>query len=187
MHAFTASQNNAADRTDFCAGCANIAGCGKSGRLARLPWRIAMRAITTTALLLALGSSAAIAAPVAVDSGLATAGQAPIGQVQYYYPDPYYAPGPYYGPGYYGAPYYGPGPYYYGPAAVGAAVGGLVGGAVAGAAGAVAGAAAPGAVVAAPAGEPVIDVAYCQRRFRSYDVRSQTYMGSDGIRHPCPN
>jgi hypothetical protein len=21
----------------------------------------------------------------------------------------------------------------------------------------------------------------------SYDVRSQTYLGSDGVRHPCPN
>jgi len=95
-------------------------------------------------------------------------------------------PGPY---------YYGPGPYYYGPAAVGAAVGGLVGGAVAGAAGAVAGAAALPAAVAAPApgvavaavpGEPVIDEAYCRRRYRSYDVRSGTFLGSDGVRHPCP-
>jgi BA14K-like protein len=153
-----------------------------------------MRFVMTTALLLALGSAtAASAGPVAIDSGLVSAGQAPIEQVQYYYgPGPYYAPAPYApAPYYYGAPYYGPAPYYYGPAAVGAAVGGLVGGAVAGAAGAVAGApaaavAAPGAVVAAP-GEPVIDVAYCQRRFRSYDVRSQTYMGSDGVRHPCPN
>jgi hypothetical protein len=130
-----------------------------------------------------------MAAPVAVDSGLAAAGQAPLQQVQYYYPDPYYGPSPYYGPGYYGAPYYGPGPYYYGPAALGAAVGGLVGGAVAGVAGAAAApaaVAAPGVAVAAP-GEPVIDVAYCQRRFRSYDVRSGTYLGSDGIRHPCPN
>src|SRR5947209_18015486 len=157
-----------------------------------------MRLLTTTALLLALGSAtAASAGPAAIDSGLASVGQASIERVQYYYgPGPYYGPAPYYAPApyYYGAPYYGPGPYYYGPAAVGAAVGGLVGGAVAGAAGAVAGAAAaPAAAVAAPGvavagpGEPVIDVAYCQRRFRSYDVRSQTYMGSDGVRHPCPN
>ena len=154
-----------------------------------------MRLLTTTALLLALGSAtAASAGPAAIDSGLASAGQASIERVQYYYgPGPYYGPAPYYAPApyYYGTPYYGPAPYYYGPAAVGAAVGGLVGGAVAGAAGAVAApgavVAAPGAVVAAPAGEPVIDVAYCQRRFRSYDVRSQTYMGSDGARHPCPN
>lgn len=30
------------------------------------------------------------------------------------------------------------------------------------------------------------DVAYCMRRFRSYDPRSGTYLGYDGYRHPCP-
>jgi hypothetical protein len=30
------------------------------------------------------------------------------------------------------------------------------------------------------------DVAYCMRRFRSYDPASGTYLGFDGIRHPCP-
>jgi hypothetical protein len=30
------------------------------------------------------------------------------------------------------------------------------------------------------------DVAYCQQRFRSYDVRTGTYLGYDGLRHPCP-
>lgn len=30
------------------------------------------------------------------------------------------------------------------------------------------------------------DVAYCQSRYRSYDVRSGTYLGYDGQRHPCP-
>ena len=30
------------------------------------------------------------------------------------------------------------------------------------------------------------DVAYCARRFRSYDPNSQTYLGRDGRRHPCP-
>jgi hypothetical protein len=30
------------------------------------------------------------------------------------------------------------------------------------------------------------EVAYCQQRFRSYDPGSGTYMGFDGIRHPCP-
>ncbi len=29
-------------------------------------------------------------------------------------------------------------------------------------------------------------VAYCMRRFRSYDPRSGTYLGFDGLRHPCP-
>ena len=30
------------------------------------------------------------------------------------------------------------------------------------------------------------DIAYCQQRFRSYDVASGTYLGYDGMRHPCP-
>jgi len=29
-------------------------------------------------------------------------------------------------------------------------------------------------------------VAYCTQRFRSYDPRSGTYLGTDGHRHPCP-
>jgi hypothetical protein len=29
-------------------------------------------------------------------------------------------------------------------------------------------------------------VAYCQQRYRSYDPASGTYLGYDGIRHPCP-
>jgi len=33
---------------------------------------------------------------------------------------------------------------------------------------------------------PSGDVAYCQQRFKSYDVRSGTYLGYDGLRHPCP-
>jgi hypothetical protein len=58
--------------------------------------------------------------------------------------------------------YYGPGPYYYGPAYY------------------------PPPVVYAPApvyGDPV---AYCMRRFKSYDPASGTYLGYDGYRHPCP-
>jgi hypothetical protein len=30
------------------------------------------------------------------------------------------------------------------------------------------------------------EVAYCQQRFRSYDPASGTYLGYDGLRHPCP-
>jgi len=37
---------------------------------------------------------------------------------------------------------------------------------------------------AAPA--PGRDVAYCAQRYRSYDPASGTYLGYDGIRHPCP-
>ncbi len=33
-------------------------------------------------------------------------------------------------------------------------------------------------------GDPAID--YCMRRFRSYDPYSMTYLGYDGLRHPCP-
>ncbi|MGA9090734.1 MAG: BA14K family protein [Bradyrhizobium sp.] len=29
-------------------------------------------------------------------------------------------------------------------------------------------------------------VAYCMQRFRSYDPYSGTYLGYDGLRHPCP-
>ena len=29
-------------------------------------------------------------------------------------------------------------------------------------------------------------VAYCTRRYRSYDPASGTYLGNDGLRHPCP-
>jgi hypothetical protein len=32
-------------------------------------------------------------------------------------------------------------------------------------------------------GDPV---AYCMQRFRSYDPYSRTYLGYDGLRHPCP-
>lgn len=29
-------------------------------------------------------------------------------------------------------------------------------------------------------------VAYCMQRFKSYDPASGTYLGYDGLRHPCP-
>ncbi len=29
-------------------------------------------------------------------------------------------------------------------------------------------------------------VAYCMNRFKSYDPASGTYLGYDGLRHPCP-
>jgi hypothetical protein len=29
-------------------------------------------------------------------------------------------------------------------------------------------------------------IAYCMQRFRSYDPASGTYLGYDGLRHPCP-
>jgi hypothetical protein len=36
------------------------------------------------------------------------------------------------------------------------------------------------------AAEPAADPAYCAQRFRSYDPASGTYLGYDGLRHPCP-
>ncbi|MBR0883427.1 MULTISPECIES: BA14K family protein [Bradyrhizobium] len=53
--------------------------------------------------------------------------------------------------------YYGYGPGYYGPAYV-----------------------APAPYVGGDA------VGYCAQRFRSYDPYSGTYVGYDGLRHPCP-
>jgi hypothetical protein len=36
-------------------------------------------------------------------------------------------------------------------------------------------------------GQPVaVDASYCVQRFRSYDPASGTYLGFDGLRHPCP-
>jgi BA14K-like protein len=70
---------------------------------------------------------------------------------------PYYGYDPYYDPAPY--PYYAPppGPVYYG---------------------------APGPAYGAP--PPGDAVAYCRQRFRSYDPASGTYLGYDGLRHPCP-
>jgi hypothetical protein len=44
--------------------------------------------------------------------------------------------------------------------------------------------AAPG--YAAPVPQSADAVAYCRQQFKSYDVRSGTYLGHDGQRHPCP-
>ena len=48
-----------------------------------------------------------------------------------------------------------------------------------------------GALAAAPRtyyrpGVTADEIAYCSRRFKSYDPASGTYLGYDGIRHPCP-
>lgn len=39
-----------------------------------------------------------------------------------------------------------------------------------------------GAVVVSGGGDP----SYCAQRYRSYDPASGTYLGYDGLRHPCP-
>jgi hypothetical protein len=41
----------------------------------------------------------------------------------------------------------------------------------------------PGYVAVAPGGD---GVAYCAQRYRSYDPGSGTFLGFDGLRHPCP-
>jgi len=41
------------------------------------------------------------------------------------------------------------------------------------------------AVAAAPPSDDDA-VAYCMQRYRSYDPASGTYLGNDGLRHPCP-
>jgi hypothetical protein len=35
-------------------------------------------------------------------------------------------------------------------------------------------------------GPVVADASYCAQRYRSYDPASGTYLGFDGLRHPCP-
>jgi hypothetical protein len=42
-----------------------------------------------------------------------------------------------------------------------------------------------GYVVSGTAASPE-DVAYCRQRYRSYDIRTGTFLGNDGRRHPCP-
>jgi hypothetical protein len=50
------------------------------------------------------------------------------------------------------------------------------------------GAAIIGGAIAAQQGEAQRQdaIGYCMQRFRSYDPQSMTYMGRDGLRHPCP-
>jgi hypothetical protein len=50
------------------------------------------------------------------------------------------------------------------------------------------GAAIVGGAIAAGAAEQQRQnaVSYCMQRFRSYDPNSGTYLGNDGLRHPCP-
>ncbi|MBN8921113.1 MAG: BA14K family protein, partial [Rhizobiales bacterium] len=67
--------------------------------------------------------------------------------------------------------YWGPGP----GAAFGLAAGAMIGSAIA---------AQNAPVYAAPGYDAAIQS--CINRFRSYDVRTQTYLGYDGLRHSCP-
>lgn len=71
-------------------------------------------------------------------------------------------------------------------AAVGAGIAGLAAGAIIG--GAIANSYDRPAYVYedAPVGVSGDAVSYCMQRFKSYDMRSGTYLGYDGLRHPCP-
>ena len=62
-------------------------------------------------------------------------------------------------------------------AAIGFATGALIGGALA---------ASPHYYYPPPAPAYSGAVQYCMERYRSYDPASGTYLGYDGIRHPCP-
>lgn len=57
----------------------------------------------------------------------------------------------------------------------GPALGGLAAGAIIG-----------GAIANSQAQADANEVAYCSQRFKSYDPESGTYLGYDGLRHPCP-
>lgn len=104
-----------------------------------------------------------------------------------------WGPGP--GPGWGPRPGWGPGPYYYrggcgwgGCNNNGAAVAaGIIGGLALGAAAAsIAQANQPPAVVYAP--PPGVNpnwIAYCSAKYRSFDPATGTYLGYDGLRHPC--
>lgn len=81
--------------------------------------------------------------------------------------------GGYYGRGYYGRGYYGRGYGY--RRGVGAGIAGLAAGAIIG-----------GAIASQANRSDDNSVAYCERRFKSYDPSSGTYLGYDGDRHPCP-
>ena len=48
------------------------------------------------------------------------------------------------------------------------------------------GAAVIGGAIAAQETQRQNAIGYCVQRFRSYDPASQTYLGTDGLRHPCP-
>ncbi|WP_276200099.1 BA14K family protein [Chelatococcus sp. XZ-Ab1] len=105
-----------------------------------------------------------------------------------YYPRPYYAR-PYYARPYYARPYYGDyyRPYYYGGyyrpyygygydpgAAIAAGIFGLAAGAIA-----------SSAIAAPPRRYDAGWVAYCSRKYKSFNPRTGTYLGYDGRRHVC--
>ncbi len=162
-----------------------------------MPWRKAVTIATAVTLAgaLALPSTAgaqtlrmgapSIPSAVAAVNGMST-GEAgtDVQQVQYRRGPPpgWRGGGPargWRGPGWRGPGYYGPRSYNYGynNNNGGAVAAGVIGGLALGAI----------AAGAANANQNRGNaVSYCSQRFRSYDPRSGTYLGYDGLRHSCP-
>ena len=69
------------------------------------------------------------------------------------------------------------------PVAGGLIAGAIVGGALAAPYGYGPGYYPPPVAYGPPPGDAV---SYCMQRFKSYDPNSGTYLGYDGVRHPCP-
>lgn len=67
---------------------------------------------------------------------------------------------------------------------IGPGVAGLAAGAIIG--GAIAGAARPNYYYEDGVADGDNTVAYCMNRYKSYDPASGTFLGYDGLRHPCP-
>ncbi|MDX3968933.1 MAG: BA14K family protein [Bradyrhizobium sp.] len=116
-----------------------------------------MKSVTLATALMAAVSSPVLAAPIAP---AAVPQDAQVQQVQYRHWH-----------GHPGHRWGGPRRHYYGSGA--AVLGGLAAGAVIG-----------GAIANSQAQANAN--AYCSQRYRSYDPASGTYLGYDGMRHPCP-
>jgi len=104
---------------------------------------------------------------------------------RYYRGGPHYSGRGYYGGhGYYGRPYGGYYRHGYGYGYGGAAAAGIAGlatGAIIG--GALSAQAQPAPTYVVPGDD---GAAYCAQRYQSYDPASGTFLGYDGLRHPCP-
>ena len=112
----------------------------------------------------------AMAAPLAVDRSLASSAATPQ-PVRYRHHGWRHHGWRHHGWHHHGRHHYGWRRGYYGPGAV---VGGLAAGAIIGSA------------IAGSEARAANNDAYCAGRFKSYDPGSGTYLGYDGLRHPCP-
>ena len=125
------------------------------------------RSVTAALLACATGlafNAPAMSAPLSADSGLRSSVAADgVQNVQWRHR--HWHHGPHWGHGHWRHRHYGWGP----------AIGGLAAGAIIG-----------GAIASSQAQARADEVAYCSQRFKSYDPASGTYLGYDGLRHPCP-